>query len=510
MSLSFNGVRSGLQRLLTLEQKIQSRETLESGAKSWETLESSPHLHHYTHQNAGEKSRIHLRLDPDGHGTLIVNANRIMHLNPTAALMAYLILEGKTEAETVHALTRRYRVSPKQALSDLQTFDLRLSDLIRPDGACPIHGDYDSSSTAVISVVAPFSARPSAPYRMDLALTYRCNNDCAHCYNIRPNPPIPPSLEGRGGAGGIGPGELSTDDWKRILDKAWELGIPHIIFTGGEPTLRNDLPELVAHAERNGQITGLNTNARRLSDARYVETLVAAGLDHIQITLESHDPEIHDRMVRAKGAWPQTVAGLKNALASPLYVMTNTTMLQVNAPGMSETLDFLAELGVPTVGLNALIYSGRGATVGTGLPERDLTPLLEIARAKAEAHGQRLIWYTPTQYCNFDPMQMDLGVKGCTAALYNMCVEPDGGVLPCQSYYQPLGNLLKDPWDSIWNHELAVKLRERQGLPEKCNGCALLSECGGGCPLQFQDVVASAKGAKQSRGTSSPEIASSR
>jgi radical SAM protein with 4Fe4S-binding SPASM domain len=190
--------------------------------------------------------------------------------------------------------------------------------------------------------------------------------------------------------------------------------------------------------------------------------------------------------------------------------MTNTTMLQVNAPGMSETLDFLAELGVPTVGLNALIYSGRGATVGTGLPERDLTPLLEIARAKTEAHGQRLIWYTPTQYCNFDPMQMDLGVKGCTAALYNMCVEPDGGVLPCQSYYQPLGNLLKDPWDSIWNHELAVKLRERQGLPEKCNGCALLSECGGGCPLQFQDVVASAKGAKQSRGTSSPEIASSR
>jgi radical SAM protein with 4Fe4S-binding SPASM domain len=469
-----------------------------------------PGLYHYQRQTYSEKSRVHLRLDADGHGTLIVNANRIMHLNPTAALMAYLILEGADEAESVRAIQKQYRVNRKQALTDLSTFNLQLENLVRPDGACPIHGDYDISSTAVISVVAPFSARPSAPYRMDLALTYRCNNDCAHCYNIRPNPPIPPSLEGKEGAGGIGPGELSTDDWKRILDKAWELGIPHIIFTGGEPTLRNDLPELVAHAERNGQITGLNTNARRLSDARYVETLVAAGLDHVQITLESHDPEIHDRMVRAKGAWPQTVAGLKNALASPLYVMTNTTMLQVNAPGMSETLDFLAELGVPTVGLNALIYSGRGATVGTGLPERDLTPLLEIARAKAEAHGQRLIWYTPTQYCNFDPMQMDLGVKGCTAALYNMCVEPDGGVLPCQSYYQPLGNLLKDPWDSIWNHELAVKLRERQGLPEKCNGCALLSECGGGCPLQFQDVVASAKGAKQSRGTSSPEIASSR
>ncbi len=78
--------------------------------------------------------------------------------------------------------------------------------------------------------------------------------------------------------------------------------------------------------------------------------------------------------------------------------------------------------------------------------------------------------------------------KPATAALYNMCVEPDGAVLPCQSYYRPLGNLLTDPWDSIWNHDLAVRLRERQGLPEKCNGCALLAECGGGCPLQFATV----------------------
>ncbi|MGZ6317458.1 MAG: SPASM domain-containing protein, partial [Anaerolineales bacterium] len=68
---------------------------------------------------------------------------------------------------------------------------------------------------------------------------------------------------------------------------------------------------------------------------------------------------------------------------------------------------------------------------------------------------------------------------------YSMCVEPDGAVLPCQSFYQPLGNLLADSWDSIWNHELSVRLRERGGLPEKCTGCSLVPECGGGCPLQF-------------------------
>jgi len=422
-----------------------------------------PGVYHYRRERGAEKSRLHLRLDPDGHGTLIVNASRILHLNPTAALMAYLVLEGVGPDQAVRSIRAQYRVGTAQARADLNNINSQLEELARPDGACPIH-------ELGLETVMPFSARPTAPYRLDLALTYRCNNDCAHCYNV----------EGRAGR------ELTTEAWMHILDRAWELGIPHIIFTGGEPTLRLDLPELISHAESNGQITGLNTNARRLSDPRYVETLVASGLDHVQVTLESSDAEVHDRMVGARGAFPQTVRGLQNALASPLYVMTNTTMLRTNLASIPDTLDFLAETGVRTVGLNALIHSGRGSTVGTGLPESDLTPLLEVARRKTEACGQRLIWYTPTQYCNFDPMSLDLGVKGCTAALYNMCIEPDGGVLPCQSFYHPLGNLLDDEWDAIWNHELAVRLRERQGLPEKCIDCTLLAECGGGCPLQFE------------------------
>jgi radical SAM protein with 4Fe4S-binding SPASM domain len=432
-------------------------------------------VYHYRREALNEKSRIHLRLDPDGHGTLIVNASRILHLNPTAALMAYFALEGTSEKNALRLIRQKYHVPAAQARADLGTVRGQIDELVRPDGACPIHA-------LGLETVMPFSARPTAPYRLDLALTYRCNNDCAHCYNVQHPSLTSLSLAGKQ-AGGTGPLELSTSDWKRVLDKAWELGIPHIIFTGGEPTLRADLPELVAHAEKNGQITGLNTNARRLSDMRYVDQLVAAGLDHVQVTVESHDPEIHDLMVGSRGAFPQTLKGLKNVLTSALYVMTNTTMLRTNAHTLPDTLDFLADTGVPTVGLNALIHSGRGSVVGTGLAESELAPLLEVARRVTGARGQRLIWYTPTRYCNFDPLSLDLGVKGCTAALYNMCVEPDGRVLPCQSYYHQLGNLLNDAWDSIWNHALAVGLRERQALPEKCTGCALLAECGGGCPL---------------------------
>jgi radical SAM protein with 4Fe4S-binding SPASM domain len=420
-------------------------------------------LYHFTKENEHEKSRIHLRVDPDGTGTLIVNANRVMHLNPTAALMAHLLLEEKSEQEIVQTIRRQYRVSANQARTDLATFNLQLDNLLRPDGACAIH-ELD------LETVMPFSARPSAPYRMDLAITYRCNNDCSHCYNARErNFP-----------------ELTTGQWFKVIDKLWALGVPHIVFTGGEATLRNDLPELIAHAESNGQITGLNTNARRLADEKYVQKLLDAGLDHVQITVESCNEEIHDEMMRAKGAFRQTIQGLKNVLATRLYVMTNTTMLRTNVHTIPDTLDFLAELGVPTVGLNALIYSGLGLTVGTGLHERELQPILDMAVNKTSERGQRLIWYTPTQYCHFDPTQSNLGVKGCTASLYSMCIESNGNVLPCQSYYVPLGNILHDEWDSIWNHKLSIQLRERHGLPARCEGCPVVAECGGGCPLTFE------------------------
>ena len=220
-----------------------------------------PGLYHYKREHEGEKNRIHLRLDPDGQGLLMVNASRVFHLNPTAAYMVYMLLEGNPEKMVEKAMHDRYRVSHAQAHADFSQINAQLDQLIRPDGACPIC-ELDLETTA------PFSARPSAPYRMDLALTYRCNNACAHCYNARPrNYP-----------------EISTEEWKQILDRLWELGIPHVVFTGGEPTMRPDLVELVAHAEKNGQITGLNTNARRLSNPDFLNQLVQAGLDHVQIT----------------------------------------------------------------------------------------------------------------------------------------------------------------------------------------------------------------------------------
>lgn len=425
-------------------------------------------VYHFQRELSGGKTRLHLRIEPDGRGLLLVNASRAYHLNPTAARMAYLALQKVPLQQALKTLQGWYH-APRQTLAeDYTQISTQIDLLTEPGEHCPLC-ELDLETTM------PFQSRPFAPYRMDLALTYRCNNECAHCYNARPRR-FP---------------ELSTAEWKRILDLLWQIGIPHVVFTGGEPTLRADLPELIAHAEKNGQITGVNTNGRRLKDPAFVHALVQAGLDHIQITLESHDPHIHDAMVCARGAWEETVQGIRNALTTPLYVMTNTTLLTHNSPTLDQTLSFLAELGVPTIGLNALIYSGKGAVVGTGLSEASLPALLQTARTSVAQTGQRLIWYTPTRYCEFDPVLLDLGVKGCTAALYAMCIEPDGAVLPCQSYYQPLGYLPNDPWEIIWNHPLAVSLRERRNLPATCQECSLLEMCGGGCPLSHQETPVS-------------------
>jgi radical SAM protein with 4Fe4S-binding SPASM domain len=423
-----------------------------------------PGLYHFNLQESDTHTRLHLRIDPDGTGTLVINASSILHLNPTAAYIAFLHLRGESQEDIRANLRRFFEVADDNVEEDILLITNDLEGFIHSDGK-PVN------TYSGVEIDAPYSHRPTSPYRMDLALTYRCNNDCPHCYNarLRSYP------------------ELSTVEWKKIIDILWDLNIPHLIFTGGEPTLREDLPELIQYAEGKGQITGLNTNARRLAEAGYVEQLVDAGLDHIQITLESHNPEVHDEMVNHRGAWKQTVSGLENALSSSLFVMTNTTMLRNNQSGLGETLDFLANLGVPTVGLNALIYAGRGKDVGTGLSENELLPLLRLAQEKTAQSGQKLIWYTPTLYCYLNPLEMDLGIKGCTAALYNMCIEPDGGVIPCQSYYHQLGNILIDPWSSIWEHDLSVELRERKYIPRECRSCSLVEECGAGCPLAFAE-----------------------
>jgi radical SAM protein with 4Fe4S-binding SPASM domain len=143
---------------------------------------------------------------------------------------------------------------------------------------------------------------------------------------------------------------------------------------------------------------------------------------------------------------------------------------------------------VDAFGCNSLIYSGKADSVSQefALTFDQLNKLLPKIRIKAQQLGLKFLWYTPTQYCRFDPVQTGLGVKSCTAALINMCVAPNGDVYPCQSYFESLGKILTDKWIQIWNHPVAVKIRSRAYAEAKCKNCPQLQVCGGGCPLELQ------------------------
>ncbi len=416
---------------------------------------TEPGIHHFMR----EGHRFHLRAGESGRGLLTVDASRVIHLNPVAVDMCWMILSRCGEAEMVKALKKRYNVSGKTVKADLEAFSGVMRRIIEKGAGDPV-------SFHDMDVREPFQSDVEVPYRMDLALTYRCNVSCGHCYNQKREKK-----------------ELSTGEWKDVLKRIWELGIPHVIFTGGEATLRDDLPELIEFAETLGMVTGLLTNGVKLADREYLEELIDAGLDHVQITLESSDPSVHNRMTGAE-SFEATVQAIRNSLEAGLHTITNSTITRINADGMADTVKFAGELGLKAVAANAVIHSGRALEGDYAVTPEKLESTILQMEEELDRLGMRFIWYSPTRYCVFNPMELELGEKRCTAGEYNLCVEPDGEVLPCQSWYESAGNILTDPWESIWNGELLRSARERTWADDTCRGCVHFSLCGGGCPLE--------------------------
>ncbi|HEY3418426.1 MAG TPA: radical SAM protein [Armatimonadota bacterium] len=306
----------------------------------------------------------------------------------------------------------------------------------------------------------------TAPARMDLALTYRCNLRCPKCY-------LP-------AANNIS--ELPAQEWKQILAILWKLGIPQVVFTGGEPTLRDDLIDLVKAADH--FVTGLVTNGTTLVEL--ATPLHEASLDYAQVTIESDDPEVHDRMTTVSGSHARTTAGIRQALATGLQVVTNTTLTKENGSGFPRTLRWLAEIGVRHIACNTLICSGRGIRFREeqGLTDEELQPILRAACAEAGKLDVVLQWYSPTCYSQgINPLELGFGAKSCSAAAHNMTIQPDGSVLPCQSWPGTVGNILTDEWPAIWNHPTCRALRSHLHQPAECRDCTYVSTCGGGCPL---------------------------
>ena len=251
-----------------------------------------------------------------------------------------------------------------------------------------------------------------------------------------------------------------------------------INITGGEPTLRADLPELVDAAQ--WFVTRLNTNGQLLTPELCAK-LYDASLDSVQVTLYSADPAIHNTLVGADG-FEKTVQGIRNAVAAGLIVSVNTPLCSLNTD-YAATLRFAASLGVRYATCSGLIPSGsaEGAeSRATRLTEQALTQVLQEAAAVVEELGMELDFTSPGWLPEETLRSMGLAlIPSCGACLSNMAVAPDGTVLPCQSWLEGpgLGNLCADDWAAIWDGPQCRRIRAESAKMEHI--CQLQQE--GGC-----------------------------
>ncbi|MBQ8719800.1 MAG: radical SAM protein [Clostridia bacterium] len=353
--------------------------------------------------------------------------------------------EEEIVSNTVCGVKRVFPSTPEEEIRE--DMDILLDTLF-----AVARGDNPEIEIEKLSIRA-YAKNMTAPHRMDLLVSsmtdecgsWKCNQKCIFCYAA--------------GQKKANARELSTAEWREVIDRLESAGVPMVTFTGGEPTQRGDIAELVGYAKR--MVTRLNTNGVNLT-AELVRGLKAAGLDSLQVTLYSHDENIHNSLV-GSSHFADTVLGIQRAVSAGLDVSVNTPLCKKNAD-YERTLAFIHSLGVRFVTVSGLILTGMAGVNHEeyDLSEDELFGIVRAAREFCNAHEMEMDFTSPGLIPREKLTSLGMNVPMCGAALSNMAVAPDGTVTPCQSWLGEdgaLGNILSVPFKKIWNHKAAKKLR---------------------------------------------------
>ena len=144
-----------------------------------------------------------------------------------------------------------------------------------------------------------------------------------------------------------------------------------------------------------------------------------------------------------EAAYQQTVGGIRNALRLGLHTVTNTTLARANAARPANRRVSPRPRGADLRHERDDLRRRRTLRHDADPRRRSWPGAGRVRRERAGELGMRFLWYTPTEYCRLSPIEWGLGAKACNAGEYSICIEPNGDVLPCQSYYKPVGNLLR-------------------------------------------------------------------
>ncbi len=310
------------------------------------------------------------------------------------------------------------------------------------------------------------------PLWLSLELTYRCPLKCSWCNN-------PLDFEDYGSQ------ELSTAEWKKVLDDARRLGALQLGFTGGEPMLRDDLEELVGHADRIGFYTNLITSGIGLTEERLL-ALKAAGLKHIQLSVQASRAELTDALVGARAhAGKMEAARLIKKHGFPMVL--NVPVFKQNIGEIDAMIAWAAGMGIEYIEFANIQY------YNWALMNRDelMPTLAQVREAEAVVNRWReklgntmTIYFVIPDYYEGRP-------KACMNGwgAIHLTVAPDGVAMPCQEARVIPGlqfdSVREKPLDWIW-HESSLfrKYRGLDWLPEPCSSCSEKEKDFGGCRCQ--------------------------
>ena len=328
-------------------------------------------------------------------------------------------------------------------------------------------------------------------------LTDRCNLSCTHCYN-------------KSGPGRATEGELSTAEALGVIDDLADMGVPLILFTGGEPLLREDIWDLARHAKKRGLKMALSTNGTLITPdlARRIRE---SGIEYAGISLDGARAETHDRFRNSPGAFERTIGAFAACKEAGLRCGVRVTLTKENCRELEALVDLALSLGASRFCLYWLVPTGRGYDSYTRLQlERDevieaLGLLYRKAKETDPAAMEFLTVDAPQDCIHLlasmekdgsedlaDARELLVSLKGgCSAGTRVANIDAQGNVFPCQfarSGEFLVGNIRDRPFSGIWSdsaNPVLIRFREKQArFGGRCGMCQYRDLCGGGCRVR--------------------------
>jgi radical SAM protein with 4Fe4S-binding SPASM domain len=297
-------------------------------------------------------------------------------------------------------------------------------------------------------------------------LTRKCNLACPHCY-----------MEG----GTAEDDELTTGECLHLVEEMALLGTEMLILTGGEPLLRRDIYEIARAASESGMWVVMGTNGVLVNE--YVaEKMVECGVKGVGISLDSIDPEKHNRFRGGPNAWEHSVRALETCRRHGLEVLVQTTVMDLNRDELPELMAFARDKGAWSFNVYFLVQTGRGQQMND-LPAEDTDALLrELA---ARQHDFRPMLVRSKCAPQFKQVAYEMGLGGlesggCMAGTHYCRITPGGDVTPCPYMTVVAGNVRDGSFAEVWRTSPVLEqLRDRAQLKGRCGACEFNALCGG-------------------------------